>query len=705
MPVGEKDIVLFAGGKAGYGYARDTGEDGYGWAVGFDCRSGRAVPTAAYTRVVSSIGFSKIACLFEWESSTGRPMLLWTGGNGTGNAIIYEWANGNLAANSRGSQVAFTSGVLYKYDHTSPLDADAEVAYFCNGFDNQVLNRRRKNGDYDTGGATANTAKADLLMVGGADLYRSIGYKVGKLTPSTDPGIETNWPTEGASVAAGRPSYAINAGVSLGGSIVVFKGDGVCKYNPAPSAATFDYVLPATPHPDNGRAGTTDGRGRWYYPTIDGHLVVGTFGYQDSQTPTRNTFADRNTPYGRISAITTDLDHVWIALEPGFVRTQDGVGLVVKKQVGATVTTDTDAVTDRIYNTTADWSTLVSGDYIWVGSTGVDAQPFCGVYIELDTARATTTAASALTASYGSSPGTYTACTVIDSTMCFAQDGLITFHVNRQHPYDTATPWVQTTVDGVVGYWLRIEVTSTVLTNVRAREVYVLPYRPPIDPDGNNTTSVTSITGYVQAGALPAILSGTWVKEKLVYQHVATLWTGKIEQMVTARVNDAITDSRRALYLVSCDGLYAMPIGPDGDPVRAAYPNLGNADTFAAGIGDHGIKLSANDAGMPANTKRVTGKLVIRGENLQSDDELWAYYRWDNSDRWERSGPHTSFPIAIDIEGEGKLLEGYLAFKDGSRTAIAPYIDSAVIPAGQWEWDAEQYTQPLWTNVSSPQTL
>src|SRR3990170_626268 len=98
MPEGDRDVVLFGGGADGFGYARSQGRDGYNWTVGFDCRSGRAVPSAAYTRVLSQVTYSPIACLFEWETlTTEQPILIWTGGNASGQAVIYTWANGSAA--------------------------------------------------------------------------------------------------------------------------------------------------------------------------------------------------------------------------------------------------------------------------------------------------------------------------------------------------------------------------------------------------------------------------------------------------------------------------------------------------------------------------------------------------------------------------------------------------------------------------------
>ena len=172
--------------------------------------------------------------------------------------------------------------------------------------------------------------------------------------------------------------------------------------------------------------------------------------------------------------------------------------------------------------------------------------------------------------------------------------------------------------------------------------------------------------------------------------------------MVVAKVNDGVTDSERALYAVSCDGLYAMPVGAAGDPLRSAYPNLGNADTFALGIGEHVLFYSAHDFGSNVTTVKL---LKIPGGHLQSDDEAYVFWRWDNADRWESAGPRSKFPILVKNLGSGKKLQVAIAYKDGSRTAIAPYFDPPVIPAGQWETHEEDFEEAIEADVQSPATF
>ena len=260
---GDYDVVLLGSGEDGYGDARNRGRESYAWSINMDGRSRRFVPSAAYTRVLAQTTFSPVAFMAEWQNADGDPILIWTGGDVDGNATIFEWINAVLTTEDLNTP-AFTSGVLYRFDQDSTVDPDEEMMFFCNGYAANIIVRRKKDGTTDTGPTTTHTAKADLLAVIGSDLYRGFhNYKLGKLTAKTDPGIDGNYPTDAGSVPAGVPSYAINKVLPLGSSPFCVTGIGVFKYNPAPSNAVFSSVLEVrSPHPDNGKAAITDGRGR-----------------------------------------------------------------------------------------------------------------------------------------------------------------------------------------------------------------------------------------------------------------------------------------------------------------------------------------------------------------------------------------------------------------------------------------------------------
>ncbi len=704
---GDYDVVLLGTGKDGCGDARNAGRDSYAWSINMDGRSGSFVPSAAYTRVLATNTFSPVPFMSEWNTaSPGSPILIWLGGDNAGNATVYEWIDGT-ATETDFDTPKFTGGALYRFDQDSTEDPDEEMMFFCNGYDKNIIVRRKKgtaSALIDTGATTTHTAKADLLGVVGSDLFRVFhDYKLGKLTARTDPGILGNYPTDTASIPAGVPSFPINSVLSLGGSAIVTTGVGVHKYNPAPTVATFGNVLEfRSPHPDNGKVATTDGRGRLYVATVQpSELIVITFGFQQTHTPWKNKAIDRNTPRGNFSAIAVDLKETYLAIEPGTANlTQDGVGLVVKEDNGGVFTTHTTAVTSRKYSSPASVVLLTTGDFIHIGTS----EPHMGARILLAGVRDSETAASALGVSFSTGTSTFASATPMDSTLTFAQDGLISMHKDFQHPFDVASsPWAKGTVDSVQDlYWMRIEPNST-LTGVTIREIEVIPYRPPLTADKNATTDAARMSGYKQAGALPTILKGHWQGERLIWHDWATLWTSKIESMVVGRVNDGVTDSDRALYMVSHDGLYAIPVGDDGDPSTASWPNLGHADSITAGLNDHLIATSANDFDLPAFPKTVN-QLIVRGHHLQdADDELYLWYRMEHEPEWHQEGPFAQFPVAIKDLGAGKTLQVVAGYKDGSRDAIAPQIDSIIVPKGKWTYEDEELIDELEEAIASPQ--
>jgi hypothetical protein len=271
-----------------------------------------------------------VTAVLDWETVVGRPILLAACARSSGGSIfraVLKVLDERFSIEDFRSGAPYTSAVKYRHDGS---DADAEVALFCNGSSQDAIIKRTKAGAYLTSVSGSDyDAKADLLAVVGSDLWRVTGsYKLEKLIIGNDSGVDANWgPTE---IPVGTPDYPVHTVLSLGGSPWPLKGDGLYRYNPAPSAAEFQNVTPwVNAHPDNGKGGVVDGRGRLYYPTVDGHVLVVSFGRQSQQAPLRfNTF-DRNTPWGRATAMTAGPEHVYLALEPGSTRTQQ-LGLTVK---------------------------------------------------------------------------------------------------------------------------------------------------------------------------------------------------------------------------------------------------------------------------------------------------------------------------------------------------------------------------------------
>ena len=139
MPAGDYDVVLLGNTRDGYGDAKNVGRASYAWAINFDGSSGRFVPSAAYTRVLAQTTFSPIAFFVEWQNASGDPILIWTGGNASGQATINEWENASIGTPDTKSIPAYTGGVLYRYDQDGGIDVDEEMMFFCNGYAQDVI--------------------------------------------------------------------------------------------------------------------------------------------------------------------------------------------------------------------------------------------------------------------------------------------------------------------------------------------------------------------------------------------------------------------------------------------------------------------------------------------------------------------------------------------------------------------------------------
>ena len=279
---------------------------GYNWTLNWDLHSGAAAPALNVTK----IDYNQIAPVtdaFEWTDTSDNPLILFgTGIVGGGPAGVLKVQDGAVSQDTTFAAATVTSCVLYRHDGS---DANVEAAYFALGV-GKLLRRRIKAGTYSSG-----TADADKLAVVGSDLWRSKGALVSKCDRDTDPLVSTNWSGTDSDIPVGNPTYPVNRILDFGGSPVILKGDGVFEYNP--STGEFRNRTPhITPHVDNGKGGTADGRGRIYYPTVAGDVLVLSFGSQSQQRPTRMTRIDRNTPFGHITCLTADSEKVFICAVP-----------------------------------------------------------------------------------------------------------------------------------------------------------------------------------------------------------------------------------------------------------------------------------------------------------------------------------------------------------------------------------------------------
>ena len=684
-------ILLFRGGAEGYGDAINVGRDTYHWSFNMDCRAlGRATVSNVMDILSSSTGIDgEATAMFEWvdNSTPNQPIILVAGNNNTQRYVI-RIQNDSETLENANTSAGYTDAVLYRES-----DGTTEMAFFCNGQSEDAIEQRNKAGTFTKSG---HDAKADHLSLVGGDLWRSKGSTVSKLTLDTDPGVDSNW---GVAIEVGVVSYPVNKILDFGGSPLVLAGDGVFRYNPSPFQARFDNLTPfVAPHPDNGKGGSMDGRGRIYYPTENEGLLVLTFGAQSQQRPLRFNTIDRDTPFGRIQTMVADDEYIYLAVKPGTNRTVapiDKVFTVVDLDGGSGGPTWVDATssaTDHKYSTSVALTDMGTADnYLYI----LADEPFWGVW--MDVLVATTGSATVWRAAYSDTPNSnsFTGITnslVLDATGGGLRSGFIGFDAGTDIVADGS--WTTTTVNSVSGkYGFRLQGSGTT-TSLTAWRIAIVPYRPPLD----TTQALLRWTGQMLAGAQSKILVGSWVGERLIYQDVWTPTSAQIDQLVISRTTGKNSVGRQTLWAASQKGNYHVAIGPTGDPARITWP-VTNSTTIP-----HVLACSGHDFGLPSHLKSVK-KLVVNGEYLQADDLLDVYYKWDNDNAWKKSGPHTPFPvIAEDIEGHGRILHVAVSIQDTSQDAVAPYISSIEIPEDEWEDEGVQHEQ-LGEDLQSPQSI
>lgn len=686
-------IIIFAGGENGMGWAVAPSHlpegSTYNWSFNWDCRiPGRATPSLAPMEVVqggSGMGFAPITTVIEWEETTPfRPYLLFgvstVGTGASGNTLLQPIADGTLGTNdTRAASNPYAGGVLYR-------SGDTEMAYFCNGSSNQVLRTVTKALVF----ANAASAKADLMAVIGSDLWIATGgYKVQRLTPEADPALSGSYLT---AIPVGRPTYPITALINLNGSLVVYKGDGIFVYRD--SSDDFECVTEMiTPHPDHGKGGFTDGRGRAYYPTADDDIIVLTAGFQGQQRPARFTTINRETPFGRIAAMTADMEYVYAVTEPGSIRsastaaTPAGLGLVVMSTDGGVFTTHTTEVTDGQFNTVANLTLLLEGtdEALYIGCD----EPFLGAYISLYAQRIDPWGSGKLTVEYASAgPSWNAASNSRDGTAGFCQQGLITLATDGSDLNNLATKWVATTVNSVSKYWMRIyrPVASggTGLQGVQIKEVLAVPYRPPLD------VTTFPISQYALGGALPKILVGTWQGETILWHDVWTLDAAKIDKLIIGHAEiGAIPYARRCLYALNHEGLYAIPLGFESHPAHAAWPKLGDYGEAGTAQSTHIIGCSGIDFGGWVKPSPAA-RLEIDFPHVQGDDTVLVHSWWDDDAErvfTDQVSGERSILARISQDG-GRVLHVSVAFSDATRDAIAPYLNEIKLPGGAWVYSA-----------------
>ncbi len=326
------------------------------------------------------------------------------------------------------------------------------------------------------------------------------------------------------------------------------------------------------------------------------------------------------------------------------------------------------------------FGSLTSGDFIYVGAD----EPFWGIVFE-QLVRNVGATLPFQTAEYSATGDTWTSITAKDSSMALSEEGCIALLPTTD--IVASGLWTKNTVNGDAKYWIRFAPDNT-MTSTQVSDVFVVPYRPGLDPDR------FVFTAQAMAGVLPQILVGTWRGENIVYQHVWTLEAAEVMALRTSRVRGPSSMGRLNLWAWCQDDVYQMAIGPEAHPARASWPPT-TGDT-------HVIWASGFDFDVVAEVL----ELHVKISHLQADDELWLYWRWDNDVGWHNTGSEGLGPVIVrGLEGQGRVLYIAVALNDASRDAVAPYVTSVEIPSLEddgWRELAPE-DQPPEADFASPQ--
>ena len=177
--------------------------------------------------------------------------------------------------------------------------------------------------------------------------------------------------------------------------------------------------------------------------------------------------------------------------------------------------------------------------------------------------------------------------------------------------------------------------------------------------------------------------------ERIIWHHVWTLDSSRIEKMVVGSGYCGALPSKRALYCFSIENAaYGIPVGPDTHPARASWPKLADYSEASVATNTHVKCCSAIDFEGLVQFTPGSKAISIEMEHIQSVDTLGVYARWGEKAAWKFLGDwhgRGQF-VAPAPDGMGRTLSIALQFQDGSRSAVAPHLHRVTIMPNTWEY-------------------
>lgn len=502
------------------------------------------------------------------------------------------------------------------------------------------------------------TIKADLLYSLKGTLYRTLtpsglnattgnNCQVSLCPFGSDPFVASNWQ---AVDTVGLASTPINALSSVRGGIVAIKPEGIFGYqrsidrwvNYTPSWERFMNLrngigtfslgdLLVVPMGDGGAV------------TFDGYNVRPFDPISLKATPNLHTTAGGfSFTNGEVGALGTTKSWLLGAVPSMSKAIYAGSDLVFKHEISSSFTTSSTTVRDANLTTGADFTIGGTSDHVYIGWV----RPFVGFHFATGAGSLgahINNNASVLSVQIGTTGNNWSTVTIRDFTaLSGATLGISSKNVvMTQDPVEDLS-WVQTVVDGVTAYWVRLTFSVAPLDQVTWANCRILPWYPSIDPTNY------PLDGLDRAGALPHVLMATPPTEEgdPIWHDMGSLPTpDDIGAILQANVGGSSLNQSRQIVVIGRTNIYRVDLAMGDHPESETAPFMN----------DYG--LTEFPAIIPAPGKVVRlHKLRIHGEEFDQNLTWRFYYTWDYGKGWSRGPAFTHAPVKylFNTTGEDK---------------------------------------------------
>ncbi|KKN02709.1 hypothetical protein LCGC14_1114940 [marine sediment metagenome] len=643
-------IKLFESAHLGFGDAQEVANFRYNRVHGsIDARWPGQVRAGLQIRSIANANWDRVPVFaHQWQDTASVP-----------NVMIYIVVQDELWGLRFGALTQTSTGNIFGANATDAMmhnDGSGVPLIYIGFGDSGSEQSIRSTTAFTPGGdpttaTAAGTLRARLLFSLNGRAYRTLqpsggqqACQVSTLPIGSDPITLANW---GAAQTVGFASTRVNALTSVRHLPIAVKPEGIFMYNEG-----LDRWVNMTPgwkdamHLRNGIGAHSLGNQAVIPMGDGGTMLFDGWNLVPFDPIGFDAAPNAHTTVGELNA-TANLKYwvVGVTGDSGDVGT--GGGMENVKEIGAgsdlrvfhfnnTGSTFTDISSNmRDFDLTSTSAITMneSTDVLWIGWI----RPFSAVNIRI-TGSGNSNAAT-VTAQVGQSGGGYTGVTVRDFTdVAGASLGRQDKIVMTEDPVGVRN-WVQTTVNSVTLYWLRLNWNTGLSGAITLTTLHIQPWYPSVD-DTN-----FPLDGLDKSGNFPHILLGTKDRQE------ANLWhdmgglpePDDIGAVLYTDVGGTSINRSRNLTLIGRYRIWTMDLTAGDHPGTEAHPFI-------------------NDVGLIESTSMipVPGKLCrlvrIRINGQEADPALLArfYYTWDYGNPWSKASTVQRFPADFEINQQSK---------------------------------------------------